>query len=94
MPNLTMQVSIKDIEYIYPSVNSERSEQEVTVTAGKATVVQFNQTVAESGHGFQGYKINPRNLTLWVNSTGQLDMAIAQLGRNSIAVVNLKFEST
>ena len=88
MQNLTMQVSIKDIKYIYPSVDSERSEQEVTVTAGKATVVQFNQTVAESGHGFQGYKINPRNLTLWVNSTGQLDMAIALLGRNSAAVAN------
>lgn len=77
----SFQVSIKDIKYIYPSTDSERSVQEVTVTSGKVTVVEFNQTVAESGHGFQGYKINPRNLTLWVNSTGHLDMAIAQLGQ-------------
>ena len=80
--NFSTQVSIKQINYIYPSTDIERSEQEVTVTSGRATVVEFNQTVAESGHGFQGWKINPRNLTLWINSTGHLDMAIAQLGWN------------
>ena len=41
--NLTMQVSIKQIHYIYPSTDIERSEQEVSVTSGKATVVEFNQ---------------------------------------------------
>ena len=82
------QVSIRDIKYIYPSTDSERSVQEVTVTSGKVTVVEFNQTVAESGNGFQGYKINPRNLTLWINSTGHLDVAIAQLGGISAVVAN------
>ena len=44
--------------------------------------VYFNQTVATCQHGWQGCKINPRNLTLWINETGQLDMAIAYLSQS------------
>ena len=89
--NLCLQVSIKQINRVgaYPSTDIEVSEQEVTVTSGGATVFEYNQTVAESGRGFQGWRINPRNLTLWINSTGHRDMAIAQLGWNVVANLHL-----
>ena len=44
--------------------------------------VYFNHTVATCEHDWQGCKINPRNLTLWINETGQLDMAIAYLSQS------------
>ena len=52
------------------------------LTPDKSETVYFNQTVATCQHGWQGCKINPRNLTLWINETGQLDMAIAYLSQS------------
>ena len=52
----------------------------VKVDSSQLKVVNINQTVASCDYdGFKGCDVNPRNLTLWINETGQLDMAIGEI---------------
>ena len=60
-------------EYIKEDLN-------LKVDSSQVKVVNINQTVASCDYdGFIGCDVNPRNLTLWINETGQLDMAIGEM---------------
>lgn len=57
---------------------SVKEELNVKVDSNQIKVVNINQTVASCDYGFKGCHENPRNLSLWINATGQLDMAIGE----------------
>ena len=84
--NVTIRAASKNvkIQRIYKVCNtgncfdSVKEELNVTVGSNQMKVVNINQTVAVCDYGFKGCHFNPRNLSLWINSTGQLDMAIGE----------------
>ena len=59
--------------------SSPRGEKNVTISSKNPQQLYFNQTVAICQHGFHGCHYNPRNLSLWINETNQLGMAMASL---------------
>ena len=58
--------------------DSIKEEWDIKVESNQMKVVEIDQTVAVCDFGFKGCHFNPRNLSLWINSTGQLDMAIGE----------------
>jgi len=96
--NVTVRATSKNvkIQRIYKVCNtgncfdSVKEELNVTVESNQMKVVNINQTVAVCDYGFKGCHFNPRNLSLWINSTGQLDMAIGE--KHHLTLVKYFFE--
>ena len=59
-------------------VGTIKEEWNVKVESNHMKVLNIDQTVAVCDFGFQGCNFNPRNLSLWINSTGHLEMAIGE----------------
>ena len=54
-----------------------KEDLNIKVDSSQVKVVNINQTAATCNYdGFKGCEVNPRNLTLWIDKTGQLNMAI------------------
>jgi hypothetical protein len=78
---LSATLHVKHVERLKTSTgwyDTTLSEDEVSVSSSPK-VLQFTQTTAIDDYGFQGWKTNPRNLTLTLDSNGMIYATIASL---------------